>query len=287
MPILIICIGKLIHQLEGVLIKKYDAKHKKGGFVFTAIVSLFSMLFFLIMELITDKNGVQISGEIVIYGVFAGICFCLASFLTYVALSCGSFVLSRLILSYSILITIIHGLFLGEEITILGWIGIVLILCSLYFMKGNGKEDGVKFTKKWLISILLSVLFAGLFGVLQRQQQLVYGGKYDREFMIVSLGVSGILLFILGVIKDGKDLKYILKHGSLYALGAGFSNGATNLLTLYVYLIAPMSFVAPTSAGIAMIISFLISKLIFKEKFSKLQYLGVILGGVSLVLFNL
>ena len=163
-----------------------------------------------------------------------------------------------------------------------------MILCSLYFVKGsNTNESSVKITKKWLISITLSVLFAGLFGVLQRQQQIEYGGHYDREFMIVSLAVAGILLFVIGLIKDGKDVKYILKNGSLYALGAGCSNGITNLLALYVYLIAPMSIVAPMSAGASMIISFLISKLLFHEKFSMLQYLGVILGGVSLILFKL
>ena len=145
----------------------------------------------------------------------------------------------------------------------------------------------MKVTKKWVIYITLSVVFAGIFGILQRQQQIEFGGKLDNEFMILSLAVSGISLLVFGIIQDGKDLKYILKNGGVYALGAGVSNGATNLLVLYVYTLAPMSFVAPMNAGAAIIISFLISKWIFKEKFSKLQYFGVILGGVALVLFNL
>jgi drug/metabolite transporter (DMT)-like permease len=48
-----------------------------------------------------------------------------------------------------------------------------------------------------------------------------------------------------------------------------------------------MSFVAPTNAGVSIIISFALSKLIFKEKFSWLQYLGVALGGIALILFNI
>jgi len=287
MPILIIFASRLINQVEGVLIKKYNTKHDKGGFIFTAIVSLFSMLFFLIMDLVTDKNGLQFTAPVIWYGIFAGICFALASFLTYVALSCGSYVLSRLILSYGILITVLHGLFLGENITTWGWIGIALVVCSLYFVKGNDKEDEVKITQKWVIAITLSVLFAGGFGILQRQQQVVFNHRYDNEFMIVSLAVSVLMLFAFGVIQDGKDMGYILKNGGLYALAAGLSNGATNLLTLYVYTIAPMSFVAPTNAGVSIIISFALSKLIFKEKFSWLQYLGVALGGLALILFNI
>ena len=287
MPVLWIVLGRLVHQLEGVFIKKYNAKHEKGGFIFTAIVSLFSMLFFLLTDIVTDENGLRFSSDLIVYGVIGGVCFCAASFLTYLALGCGSFVLSRLILSYGILITIVHGLFLGETISLLGWIGIALIAVSLYFVKGNNDGESVKITKKWILYITLSVVFAGVFGILQRQQQIVFEHAYDNEFMIISLAVSALCLFVGGIVKDGKDLKYIFKHGSLYAVGAGFSNGATNLLTLYVYTLVPMSFVAPTSAGVSIVVSFLISKLLFKEKFSKMQYLGVILGGVALILFNL
>jgi drug/metabolite transporter (DMT)-like permease len=201
-------------------------------------------------------------------------------------LGCGSFVLSRLILSYGLLITILHGLFLGETVTVFGWIGIALVICSLYFVKGEEKGDYVKVTKKWVISISLSVLFAGLYGIMQRQQQVEFSGRYDNEFMVISLAVSAVSLFVLGLVKEGKDLR-MLKSCGLYALGAGVSNGATNLLSLYVYTIAPMSFVAPMNAGVSMLISFLISKLIFREKFSKSQYFGVILGAVALLLVNI
>ena len=53
MAVLLIIIKTLVHMVEGTLIKKYNSKHSEGGFIFTAIVSLFSMVFFII----TDKNG--------------------------------------------------------------------------------------------------------------------------------------------------------------------------------------------------------------------------------------
>jgi len=287
MPVLWIVLGRLVHQLEGVFIKKYNAKHEKGGFIFTAIVSLCSMAFFLVTDLITDSNGIQMTFPLVLFGVFSGIAFAIASLFTYIALGCGSYVLSRLLLSYGILITIAYGLFIGERLSLFGWLGILLIAVSLYLLKGDEKEETVKISKKWIITIMLSVIFAGVFSILQRHQQIKFNNLYDNEFMVITLAVSALCLFVIGVVRDRKDLGYIIKKGSLYAIGAGVSNGATNLLTLYVYTLLPISFVSPVSAGIATIISFLISKLIFKEKFSKLQYLGVVLGGISLVLFNL
>ena len=69
MPVLWIVLGRLVHQLEGVFIKKYNAKHEKGGFIFTAIVSLFSMLFFLLTDIVTDENGLRFSSDLIVYGV--------------------------------------------------------------------------------------------------------------------------------------------------------------------------------------------------------------------------
>lgn len=287
MPFLVIICSQIIAQFEGVFIKKYNEKHDKGGMIFTAIISLFSMIFFLLMDVITDEKGLRFTAPILLYGLFAGIAFCLASFLTFIALGCGSFVLSRLILSYGVLITVAHGLFLNEPITLWGWLGIALIIASLYFVKGDNKEENVKISKKWIITIGLSVLFAGVFGILQREQQRQFNHQYDNEFMMITLGVSALSLMIAGIIKDGKDLKYILKNGGLYAMGAGFSNGGTNLLQLFAFTLLPMSLVAPMTSGASILISFVISKVIFKEKFSKLQYVGVMLGGIALVLFNL
>ena len=287
MPFILIILSQIIAQFEGVFIKKYNEKHDKGGMIFTAIISLFSMLFFLLMDIITDRSGLQFSSSIVLYGVFAGISFCLASFLTFIALGCGSFVLSRLVLSYGIIITVAHGLFLSEPVSIWSWIGIALIITSLYFVKGDKEKESVKINKKWIITIVLSVVFAGAFGVLQCQQQRQFNHQYDNEFMVITLGVSAFILLVAGIVKDGKDLKYILKNGSLYSMGAGFSNGATNLLQLFAYTLLPMSIVAPMCSGVSIIISFIISKLIFKEKFSKLQYCGVVLGGIALILFNI
>ena len=149
MAILLMLLNIIVQQCEGIFIKKYNSAHKKGGFVFTAIVSIFSMFFFVL----TDKDGLAFDKNVVLYGIVAGIFFCLASFTTYVALGCGSYVMTRLIMSYGILITIAQGFFLGEAVTFMKCLGIAIILISLYFVKSDDPKSGVKITKKWLINI--------------------------------------------------------------------------------------------------------------------------------------
>ena len=284
---LLIIASSLVHKLESVFIKKYNSKHSVGGFIFTAIVSLFSMLFFLITDIASDPTGLNFTGEIIIYGILAGACYALASLFTFIALGSGSFVLTGLILSYGIVITISHGLFRGEELSLFDWIGLIILLVSVYLVKGKKDGSGAKITPKWVYSIALSVLFAGAFGILQREQQFAFNRAYNNEFMIVSLAFSAVFLFTVGIVKDGKNLLYIMKNGSLFAAGAGLSNGATNLISLFLYSYAPISFISPMSTGIGILLSFIISKLIFKESFSQMQYAGVAAGAAALILFNI
>ena len=287
MEILFIVLANLLHSGEGVFIKKYNQKYSEGGFIFISVLSLCSMLFFLITDLISDKNGLEFTTPVLILGVFAGIAYATASLATFVAMGEGSYVLSRLVLSYGILVTVGHGLVIGEKLSVFGVIGLILILFSLYFFKGEKEGESVKITKKWVVYISLSVLLAGVFGIIQRQQQIEYQSRYNNEFMIISLAVSATVLFILGMVLSGKRAKYVLKTGVPYAASAGVCNGATNLVNLYVYTIAPLSIIGPTGAGVAIIISFLISKLLFKERFTRGQLLGVVLGTVAIILFKI
>ena len=287
--LLLATLGTSIHQIEGIMIKKYNGKHKKGGFIFTALISLFAMLFFLV----TDKGGLYFPAAMIPYGIASGAFYCMASFLTYVAYGCGSFVLTNLFLSFSLLFSVGYGLFiLHEPATPLTYVGLILMMLSVFLVRGEKKKAAdeqprVKISFKWVICVSLSVIGAGMFGVMQKLQQVKFMKSCDNEFMIVTLGFSAVTLLIIGIIMNGKDLIYILHHGGIYASVAGISNGATNLLNLVVNAMIPISIAAPTRSGVKIVISFLISLIIFKEKLSMRQTVGVIIGAIALILLNL
>ncbi|MBQ8311285.1 MAG: hypothetical protein IJX80_09785 [Clostridia bacterium] len=282
---ILILISGCTGLIEGVLIKKYNAKHQKGGFIFTALVSLFSMLFFVL----TDRGGFYFPIGIFPYGLISGIMFCMASFLTYVALGCGPFTVSMLILSYSGVFSIVYGLvFLHEQASVFTYVGLVLIMISLFLTRGEHKSgEDKRVSLKWLICISLSVVGSGMFGVLMRMQQIAFEDACTNEFMIITLGFSALTLLVIGIVKDGRDLPYILRHGGLYAALSGVSNGATNMMGLAVNMMMAISISSPVRAGVKVIFSFLLSKVIFKEKFLIRQLVGVALGGIALVLLNL
>lgn len=277
-----------MNLVESVMIKKYNEKHAKGGFFFTGIVSLFSMLFFVGKEILVNGDGFDFTLEMLPYGIAAGIFYCTASILTFIALCCGPFALSRLILSYGGIFSICYGIFfLHDKVGVFTVIGILLMLVSLYLTRVPKGDNERKATIKWLVSIVLSAVGSGMFGVLVKMQQVKFLNAVDNEFMIVTLGFSALALFIAGIIKDGKDTLYILKNGTSYSAVAGLSNGLSNFLTLFTNQLLLISIASPVRSGVGIIFSFIVSLLFFKEKFLPRQVVGMIVGTASIVLINL
>lgn len=286
MAVLLIILKAMVHMVEGTLIKKYNSKYSEGGFLFTGIVSLFSMLFFVI----SDTNGINFTGGIVPYGILGGICYSSASIFTYIALGCGSFALTMLILSYSLMFSIVYGIvFLNDPVSAFTYIGIILMLISIYLIKSENSTESAKkaITPLWCAAIIISLFASGFLGILMKMQQVKFNDMYSNEFMIITLAFSAVSLIEIGLIKDRGNILYIMKNGGVYAALSGISNGVTNWLGLIVNMMMPISIVSPVSAGITNLITFLISLFIFKEKFNKKQIIGVIIATLALILFKI
>ena len=285
---LLMIAGVAIHRIEAISIKKYNEKHGKGGFIFTAILSFVAMLFFIVKDIIVDPNGLNFTLDLVMLGIVGGICYASASYLTFVATGCGPFVLTSLFLSYTVLVSMGYGIILGESTTVLTYIGIVLIALSLFFVRPEKKEGkGVKITLKWVLCIIASFVGSGALSVLMKYQQLRFKAAFDSEFMIIVLGFSAVSMLIIGIIKDRKNLGYIFRHGTPYAAIAGVANGATNVLGLVVNNMIDLVIAAPVRSGLKIVISFLVSRFLFGEKLSKRQIVGVALGMLALIVLAL
>ena len=286
MAYVFILLSVITGLIEGTVIKKYNARHEKGGFLFTSLISLFSMSFFLVNGLL--DGGLHFSLSLLPYGLIAGFFYCSASFLTYVALSCGAFAPSMLVLSYSVVFSIFYGLFwLNEPANVFSYIGLAIVMVTLYLVRGESDGGQKKISLKWLICIGYSLFASGMFSVVSRIQQVSFEDQFRNEYMIIALGFSFVVLFIVGLCKDGRDLSYILRHGALYTLGAGVANGACNALGFVIFSLMPVSLSSPITAAVKIIVSYFISRFIFREKFLKRQLIGILLGVVAVVFLNI
>ena len=285
MGYLLIIVYTLLNLSESVFVRTYAKKHGSGGMLMNAIVALFATLFFVI----TDADGFHAPTEMIPLAVLNAFLFGAGFYCTFAAYKCGPYGLTRLIGNFALLFTIFYGIFfLNEQPKIVTYIGIVMIFAAMVLINYKKKgADEMGISLKWLILVIISLVANGFIGVFTKMQQIRFEGACDSEFQIISIGGSFVLLALIGLILDRDKLPYFIKHGSVYGIGAGVCNGAKNFLTLVIYTLLPLSIIAPMKTGLGMIATFALALLIYKEKYTKKQIIGVILGVVAVILLAL
>ena len=121
---------------------------------------------------------------------------------------------------------------------------------------------------------------------MQKMQQDASNGAYKNEFMIISLAVVTIVLLVLGLSKNGNKremLKPCIKYGAV----KGLINGIMNYLVMVVSASMPNSVLFPSISAGGIVLTFICALTIYKEKLSKTQTVGYILGIVSVVFLNI
>ncbi|MBQ2968620.1 MAG: hypothetical protein IJE10_10945 [Clostridia bacterium] len=282
--LLIACV-LAVQQLEAMLIKRYGEKHGEGGMVFNGIICLFAMVYFFI----TDQGGLHFPGKIWGYGLLNSLMYAVGFYSTYVAIKSGSFALTRLFISFSVMIPTFYGiLILNESASTMTYVALGMILVSLFLMHyQKGEGNGQKVTSKWVLNVVLAVLANAALVIIGRVQFGAFGDTYKNEFLILSLGGAAVVLFALGILMERNSFKATIRYGLLYGAGAGVFNGINNLLTLVTYNYLPLSVSSPIKSGLGIVFSFSLSLFLYKEKFSKTQFLSVMIGILAVVLMNL
>ena len=237
---------------------------------------------------ITDKNGFVIPEKLWIYGIVGGILYFAASFLHFTALRMGSFAISMLVLSYSMVIPIFYGLvFLRDTATLFTYLGFILMMASLYFLRAQKDGEKKAFSVQWLICLIFVFLTNGFLSVIIKVQQIAFDNVCNNEFMVIALGVCAVLSSIAGIITNRKNIGNFMKHGFGWGVATGVSNGATNLIGVILNTLMPLSIVSPTRAAINITVSTAFSVIFYKEKLRFRQLAGIVMGIAAVVLLNL
>ena len=126
----------------------------------------------------------------------------------------------------------------------------------------------------------------GLCSTIQKIKQINLGPIRNNEFMILALAIS---LVMIGVaILFGKyDKKAMFKGAAKYGAFVGLANGATNLLILLLTAVVPNAVLFPIVSGGAIVLTFLVSFVFYKEIPSRVQLVGYVFGAVGVVLLSI
>jgi len=281
--------------LLGSIAKKYYIRSEGGGlknvFLYNGVGCIVSAVILFLW------GGIgSVSLFTLLLGILFGIITSLQAVLNLKALEIGPLSYTTVIISCSTLITALSGaMFFDESIAVLQYIGIGTMLVSL-FLSVEKKNDGKKASAKWLILCLLAFACSGGIGLMQKIHQ---SSQYKDElnaFLVIAFAsafvFSALTLIVLYTANKksqdnakkpsvGKAYKWLIIGNML--LG-GVCVAVNNKLNLYLSGVMDSAVFFPIVNGGGVALVTLAAVVIFREKLTLKQWIGIAFGVVSIIL---
>lgn len=279
---LLLLLLPVVSQCQNIAQKQYTLKEKAPNvLMFSAFTSLIALGFFLI----TSGFQLEFDARLIPYALGFAVCYSAAWIGTVFAVKYGLMAISNLIVSCSLIFPTAYGVLMGEQITPAIVVGMALLLAAIVLV--NLKfGDRSKFSLKWLLNVMMAFLGNGVCSIMQNMQKRTLGDGYTHEFMIIALSASFVLLLLASCLTS-KNAMADLKNCLPYTAANGFANGAVNFLTLMLIGNIPNTVLYPSVSALNMLMTFLLSFIVYKERFTKPQYIGYALGMISIILLNI
>ncbi len=246
-----------------------DHKHRFNMIMYAVCILLFGV------GLIRGS----ISLYTVLLGVLFGVVTALNNLYTMNALSEGPMHITLLITTSSMIIPTMSGVFFGESFSPYKLIAVVVLIGFIYLSLGTG--DGKRINKRWLLFVILSFVFQGSIGVLQKIHQASEHKAELSGFLFVAFICSLIYSRIMAR-KGFKELHFQKKHVVIAVL-CGLCTYAMNILNLHLSGVLPSQVFFPLVNGSSIVLTSLMSVILFKERITKTQLVGLCGGIASLI----
>ena len=283
MPYLMLIIGVLSVSSSTVLCSLYNRNNDEGK----APTSFYNMAYvccgFLCWMIIFFINGTY-DWDIWWYALIFAVCYTACNYGFIEAIKTGVIAFTNLLLQLSFICVPIWGFFFWDtKFTLFVWIGLALVASSLALCLYRGKENGSKYSWKWLLCSLIAFVGNAGCSIIQRTQQINYNGQYGAFFMTLSMGISSVIGIIICFQSKGFEAKQILSKKWHFPVLAGGFNVLQHLIIIYL-ISSPLSpsLIYPSTAVGGLIVTTIFSTIVFKEKMRWWQWVGVLLGAVAI-----
>ena len=116
---------------------------------------------------------------------------------------------------------------------------------------------------------------------------LTYGEEYNNSMMFFSLLFATIICFIIFMVSNKTNVKTAFKRSWYVPFVSGLCNGVHNTFVGLMAVLLPSGVVYPVIAIGGLAVSIVAALFIFKEKLERVQWIGIALGAVAVLLLNL
>ncbi|MBQ2945218.1 MAG: EamA family transporter [Clostridia bacterium] len=269
--------------------KYYSGKNSGlyGGFFFNAVGCVTAAAVLLLWG---GFGG--LSAFSLILGIAFGAVTALQGICNIAALRCGPMSYTTVIISFATVISAMTGvLFYNEQLHWAQIVGILFMLASFVFAADSNQNEK-KANLKWLVLSVITFLATGAIGVMQKVHQSSHYRLELNGFLITAFISSAIFCAVFAVIIKSREVKKTKKPFALnkdavtilaVMLIGGLCVAVNNKLNLYLSGVMESAVFFPIVNGGGLVLATVTAVIAFKERLTKKQWLGVVLGIISVV----
>lgn len=229
----------------------------------------------------------------ILLGIAFGATVAIQGIANLAALGCGPMSFTTVIVSFSTLLSALSGvLFFGESIAWAQIVGIVLMLAS-FVLAVKPDSSGKRVSLKWILLSLLAFAANGGIGIMQKvHQSSVYKSELNA-FLVIAFLSSALICACCAIPFGKRNTEPTEPKGKTSArlgwqmpavmLISGVCVALNHQFNLYLSGVMDSAVFFPIVNGGGLVLTTVAAVLLFREKLTKRQWLGVVLGIVSVV----
>lgn len=272
-----------------ILHKFKNRSFKTPGDVFFFNAGISCIWFAVLLVWTLASGNFAISAAAVGFGVVYGIILCLFLYLKTQAMATGPVALTSLIANCAFIIATWFGvIYANETVVPLQIIGMVVMVAAL-FLCINPKKSGEKLTLRWFVWCFSFFLIGGFLGIFNKVFGKSSVAEQINSMMLVASVVSFVLFILSGLtINAAKkcDKPKIYKESITYIISCGFVGCIYIRMNLWLAGVIPSVIFFPISNGANVLLSALLGRVVFKEKLSAMQVVGIFIGLAAVLLIG-
>lgn len=204
------------------------------------------------------------------------------------SMAIGSMALSSLFCMYGMLIPTVAGpIFFGESFSVWQGVGVALMILAIYFSSDIRKNE-TSTSKKWLTFALLTLLFSGMVGIFEKVHQTGPDKTDIHAFLSFAFLMIAVLNAItLPIVRKREANPPSFKAGLIVAILTGLVVVFYNRINLILAGALDTMIYYPISSGGAVLLTLIVSVIIFREPLKCNHILCFISGTVAILLLGI
>ena len=203
------------------------------------------------------------------------------------AMNVGSVSLTVLITSFSLIPPILFSLFvMNEELHIFQIVGFALLAVTFFLVVKPDKETRVNLL--WLLFVGIAYTASSVCGIIGKLRVYWVNDESINWYLVIGTAFSAGMALLLGRSAEQRQslqLSFrLVSRATLMMFACAAVLAINNICYTYCNTLIPGTILFPIGNGGIMVLTMAVSALIFREKLSRRQWIGIVTGVISMLL---